>query len=277
MNRKKDDVEKIGFFKKMQTSEHKGFEISMFTISIVLSLAVVISAIWIGTYFYKANGTKITDDEANAGSVTESAVVADEDEDEEPVNTPSGNVVVTDTEDDEDIDPDLKDAKVAYTTAVVNLRSAASLTASVIMKVPMGEKVKLVKVTDDNWVEVTYESQSGYIHARYLSTTKIEPLATIKPTETPQARATQTPTAQPTATPTAKPTKKPAKATATPKKTKKPVTEEPEITEEPDVTTPEPTVEVTAKPTQKPTVAPTKEPTLQPEITAVPEGQGASE
>lgn len=254
MSNQNDYREKNNFFQKMRTAEHKGFEISMFVISLVLALAVVVSVVWIGIYFRNSNAAKVTEAEANAGSVTESAVVADE---KEPMSTPDGNAVISDTDYyDNDIDPDLKDAKAGYTTAVVNLRSSASLTASVVTKVPMGVKVKFLGLNDDGWMEVSYKGQTGFIHARYLSVTKIEPLATVKPSAEPQK------TAEPTATPKVKPTKKP-------QKTKRPhVTEEPEVdeTEEP-VETLEPTSEPTAEPTAAPTERPTKEPVPTPDAT----------
>lgn len=254
MSDKNNNREKPGFFQKMKTAENKGFEISMFVISLILAFAVVVSVVWIGIYFHNTNAAKITDAEANAGSVTESAVVADDDE---PVSTPKGNAVESDTDYyEDDIDPDLKDAKFGFTTAVVNLRSSASLTAAVVTKVPMGARVKFLGMKDEGWMEVSYKGQTGFIHARYLSTTKIEPLATIEPSAAPKR------TAEPTATPKVKPTKKP-------KKTKRPkVTEEPEPdeTDEPEET-PEPTSEPTQAPTAAPTERPTKEPVATPDAT----------
>ena len=235
MSEKNANREKIGFFEKMKTAENKGFEISMFVISIVLALAVVISVIWLGIYFRNASAAKITDEEANANSVTESAVVQDDDE---PMPTPDGKAVVSDSDDYEsDIDPELKDAKFGYTTAVVNLRSSASLTASVVTKVPMGVRLKFFGMNDDDWMEVSYKGQRGFIHARYLSTTKVEPLATVKPSTQPQ----------------------------------EPDEPEPDETDEPADDTPQPTEEPTAKPTAEPTERPTKEPAPTPDITKKPD------
>lgn len=262
MSEKNANREKIGFFEKMKTAENKGFEISMFVISIVLALAVVISVIWLGIYFRNASAAKITDEEANANSVTESAVVQDDDE---PMPTPDGKAVVSDSDDYEsDIDPELKDAKFGYTTAVVNLRSSASLTASVVTKVPMGVRLKFFGMNDDDWMEVSYKGQRGFIHARYLSTTKVEPLATVKPSTQPQS------TAEPTAKPTHKPTKRPKK-TKRPKVTEEPDEPEPDETDEPADDTPQPTEEPTAKPTAEPTERPTKEPAPTPDITKKPD------
>ena len=61
MSENKDNFEKKGFFYKMKTNENRGFEISMFAISVILALAVVITGVWIGIYFYNANASKITD------------------------------------------------------------------------------------------------------------------------------------------------------------------------------------------------------------------------
>lgn len=254
-----NDLEKKNFFNRMKTSEHKGFEISMFAISVALALAVLITAVWIGVYIHNANSSKITDAEADEGSVTGSAVVADEDDDPQETPIPDQDAIVSDNEDyDDEVDPDLKDAEYGFTTAVVNLRSEASLTASVIVKVPMGARVKLISMTKDNWMEVNYKGTTGFIHARYLSAKKLEPIATIAPTAAP--------TAAPTNAPTPKPTRKPRK----PRKTKKPATEEPDITDEPE-DTPEPTEAPTEKPTEAPTERPTKAPTEKPSETKAPE------
>lgn len=81
-----------GFFAKMKNAERSGFEITMFVISVVVALAVLISVIWLAIFWNKANSNKITDEEADASSVTESAVAV---ETEEPTATPYGSAIIT--------------------------------------------------------------------------------------------------------------------------------------------------------------------------------------
>lgn len=237
-----------GFFAKMKNAERSGFEITMFVISVVVALAVLISVIWLAIFWNKANSNKITDEEADASSVTESAVAV---ETEEPTATPYGSAIITDKpvseDDDETVDEDLAKSKYGYTTAVVNLRSAASLTASVVTKVPLHAKVKLIKLHDKEWMEVTYNGMNGFINAMYLSATKPDTVAvpTVQPTRQPAAAT--------------KPPKKTAKPTKKPKKTKKPK-RTPKPTKTPNVKTPKPTERPTEVPTEKPTEAPTKPP-----------------
>jgi uncharacterized protein YgiM (DUF1202 family) len=192
---------------------------------------------------------------------------------EEPSEEPYDNAIVHGNEedfDDDEADEELKNSDYGYTTTTVNMRSEGSLTATVVIKVPAGEKVEFVELQEDNkWMKVTYQGSTGYINVMYLTTTK--PVATATPapttsTTTTTTTRTATPapttaakkTAKPKATKTPKPTKKPSKATATP---------EEEETEEPSQTavaiTPEPTQQPTEKPTEKPTVtaAPIEKPT----------------
>ena len=245
-----------GFFAKMKNAERSGFEITMFVISVVVALAVLISVIWLAIFWNKANSNKITDEEADASSVTESAVAV---ETEEPTATPYGSAIITDKpvseDDDETVDEDLAKSKYGYTTAVVNLRSAASLTASVVTKVPLHAKVKLIKLHDKEWMEVTYNGMNGFINAMYLSANKPAPIATATPAPTdPPRKATPKPTKPPKTTKTPKPTKSPKP----PKRTKTP---EPDVTDEP---TEQPTQKPTPEPTKVPTPVPTQKPTPEP-------------
>jgi uncharacterized protein YgiM (DUF1202 family) len=256
---------KGNFFQRLKNEEHRGFEITMFSISICVAAAVLVTAILLIAYLHKANSTKISDEEVNATNVTESAVTVTEEPSEEPYD----NAIVHGNEedfDDDEADEELKNSDYGYTTTTVNMRSEGSLTATVVIKVPAGEKVEFVELQEDNkWMKVTYQGSTGYINVMYLTTTK--PVATATPaptTSTTTTTRTATPapttaakkTAKPKATKTPKPTKKPSKATATP---------EEEETEEPSQTavaiTPEPTQQPTEKPTEKPTAAPTEKPT----------------
>ena len=82
--------EKKGFFSRMLSSEHKVFETSMFGISVVLTLALVIG---IGYYISVAffNHNTVTDEEANASAVSDSAVTVRESP--EPTQTPDENTM----------------------------------------------------------------------------------------------------------------------------------------------------------------------------------------
>ncbi|MCR5691456.1 MAG: SH3 domain-containing protein [Eubacterium sp.] len=255
------------FFSKMKNDEHRVFEITMFSVSSVVALVVLVCIIMLGN-FYLNHSDDITDEEANAGSVTESAITETEQPEAIPTKNPE---LVVHEDDDSEIDEDLATAEYAYTTTNVNMRAEMNLTADVLDKVPSGTKVKVVKLSDDKeWCEVTYNGQTGYIKALYLSTTKPKPLATLAPTTAPTASsATSAPVA--TKTPKVKKTKKP-------KKTKNPYEEEEEETEE----TEEPVVEETEAPTKAPeataaptkapvaTAAPTKAPTKEPVVTEAP-------
>ena len=200
------------FFSKMKNDEHSLFEIIMFSISGVVSVVVLVCAIMLGNFMFSKQDT-VTDQEADAGSVTGSAVT----ETEEPsaTATPDANSVVhEDDNTNDDIDAFLANSDYAYTTTSVNMRSDASLTSSVLTKVPSGTKLKLTKLSDDKqWCEVEYNGQTGYIKSLYLSTTKPKPIETVAPTTQPtQSSASATRTPVPKATKTPKP-----KATKTPK------------------------------------------------------------
>lgn len=248
--------DKKGFFAKMLSSEHRIFETSMFSISVLLSLALVIG---IGYYVSFAYFDKdvITDEEANASSVTEGALAVTEKP--EPTATPGGNVIVNEDDSAANIDEELATASEGYTTTTVNMRDDTSLTANVVVKVPSGTKLKFLGIKEKEWMKVEYNGNQGYINAMYLSVDKPKPIETVTPYPT---AATVTKTPKPTKTPstnkTPKPTKKPK-----PTKTPSAATEEP--TEAPtEAPTEVPTQEPTQAPTQAPTEAPTKAPTEAP-------------
>ncbi|MBO5488358.1 MAG: SH3 domain-containing protein [Eubacterium sp.] len=247
------------FFSNMKNDEHRVFEITMFSVSSVVALVVVACCIMLGSLYFN-NGNQISDEEANAGSVTGTAVT--EREEAEPTATPDSNSVIHEDDFNSDIDEELANSEYAYTTTNVNMRSEASLTAGVLVKVPSSTKVKVVKLTDDKeWCQVEYNGQTGYIKSLYLSTTKPEPIATVAPT----ARPTQ----QPTTTKAPKATKTPKpKATKTPKPTTD-VQATPITVTEPPKTTP---VRATEAPTEAPTKEPvvTEAPTKEPAATTAP-------
>lgn len=239
------------FFLNMKNDEHRVFEITMFSISSIVTVVVLACVVMLGVFISRSDDNTITDEEANASSVTGSAVT----ETESPEPTAYDNAIINDSleDDSSDIDEDLATSEYGYTTTTVNMRSSASLTASVLTKIPSGTKVKLVKLQDDKeWMEIQYDGNNGFVKAIYLSTTKPAPLATAepKPTATP-IKATKTP----------KPTKKPK-----PKKT--PIPDEPEDPDEYDIEEPDETTAPVS--TKAPTPAPTKAPTPTPAPTKAP-------
>ncbi len=181
----------------MLSSEHKVFETSMFGISVVLTLALVIG---IGYYISVAffNHNTVTDEEANASAVSDSAVTVRESP--EPTQTPDGNTIVREDDADTQVDEELAKATEGYTTSTVNMRSEPSLTASVVAKVPASTKLTFSGLQKKEWMEVEYNGQKGYINAMYLSVDKPKPIETVTP----------------------RPTQKPVRTTATPKATKAP-------------------------------------------------------
>ena len=221
--------EKKGFFSRMLSSEHKVFETSMFGISVVLTLALVIG---IGYYISVAffNHNTVTDEEANASAVSDSAVTVRESP--EPTQTPDENTMIREDDADTQVDEELAKATEGYTTSTVNMRSEPSLTASVVAKVPASTKLTFSGLQKKEWMEVEYNGQKGYINAMYLSVDKPKPIETVTP----------------------RPTQTPVRTTATPKATKTPGT----------VVTKAPTQAPTEAPTQAPTEAPTQVPTPEP-------------
>ena len=150
--------EKKGFFSRMLSSEHKVFETSMFGISVVLTLALVIG---IGYYISVAffNHNTVTDEEANASAVSDSAVTVRESP--EPTQTPDGNTMVREDDADTQVDEELAKATEGYTTSTVNMRSEPSLTASVVAKVPASTKLTFSGLQKKEWMEVEYNGQKG--------------------------------------------------------------------------------------------------------------------
>ena len=185
--------EKKGFFSRMLSSEHKVFETSMFGISVVLTLALVIG---IGYYISVAffNHNTVTDEEANASAVSDSAVTVRESP--EPTQTPDENTMIREDDADTQVDEELAKATEGYTTSTVNMRSEPSLTASVVAKVPASTKLTFSGLQKKEWMEVEYNGQKGYINAMYLSVDKPKPIETVtpRPTQTP-VRTTATPKA----------------------------------------------------------------------------------
>lgn len=262
---------KVNFFEKMKTAEHRGFEISMFAVSILMAVVVLISIVMLGIYWGKGSSNTVSDDGTD-DMATSSAVTVDNDEDSAVATQPPENPIISE-DDFGSSDEDLKAGEFAYTTAYVNMRSEASLSASVVTKVPSGTKLKLLELEKEEWFKVDYNGTEGYINTMYLSREKPAPIATATPA--PTARATERPektpkpTIKPTKKPTPKPTKKPPVKTESPKETPTPA---PEPLETAAVVTPEPTPVPTKAPTPAPTEKPTQAPTEPPQNTSEPQG-----
>ncbi len=158
------------------------------------------------------------------------AVVTEQAIEPEKTNPPYKSAIISgneedfnDDENDEEIE-ELKSAKTAYATTVVNLRSEASLTASVITKLDAGDEVDILEYGRE-WTKVSFNGKEGYVSTIYLSTRK--PVS--EPTYTPKVTA-----AKPKPTVTPKPTKSP-KPTPAPTEPPKPTP----VPTEPPQTTPD--------------------------------------
>ena len=172
---KENKEDREGFFTRMKTADKKGFEITMFVISILVAFIVAVSFILLLVFWNSPGEDKVTDEEADAVIVTGGAIEATA----APSPTPFGDAIIHDDNLDGEyndmIEDDLDSYKSGYTTATVNMRSEASLTASVVTKVPADTKVKFIKLHDKEWMEVNYNGRKGFINAMYLSATKPQP------------------------------------------------------------------------------------------------------
>ena len=235
---------KYGFFGRMKRSDNPAFEIGMFSISVAIALAVLCGVLLVGWLYIKGRNARYTEEEVNAGTVTQAAVEVDKTE-EEPVPTVDPNADMIENDQLIDYDEELKTASFAYTTSDVNLRMEPSLTSAVIMKLPFGTMVDMVSYDGKEWAKVSYQGQEGYINAMYLSVTKPVPIENNTIEATPKPVKTPKPTAKPVETPSPDETEEPdyteppvdptEEPTQAPEKTKKPAPTEapPEKTEEP--------------------------------------------
>ena len=55
-----------------------------------------------------------------------------------------------------------------YTLANLNLRSSKSTSGDIITVIPQGSKVEILDGAED-WYEVIYNNQRGYVYNQYLS------------------------------------------------------------------------------------------------------------
>ena len=64
-----------------------------------------------------------------------------------------------------------QEAAYKYTLANANLREDKSLSSNIITVIPEGSKVQVINGEED-WYEVIYDNQRGYVYNQYLSQTK---------------------------------------------------------------------------------------------------------
>lgn len=274
---------KQNFIEKLKKDKKFRFELIIGIWSGVISVILVVAVVFVAQAYIKGSNTVPEVEESQEAADHSPVIVSDPAVGAEETKPPYKSAIINHNEEDfldgeDEVDGDLKSAKTAYATTVINLRKEPALTADVIAKLQVGDEVTILDF-DKEWTKVNFDGSEGYVSTIYLSTRK--------PSEQPEVSEpvrTSAPTARPTSTPkpvkTAKPTKKPKK-TKTPKKTKAP-TKEPDITKEPDPTkAPEPTK--APKPTKapEPTKAPdpTKapEPTKEPDSTKAPDPTQSSE
>ena len=229
------------FTEKLKTDKKFRFEFIVGIWSGIIACVLLVALVFVAKIYIFSDKSIDSDEivDETPAVVTEQAV------EPEKTNPPYKSAIISGNEEDFDDDEndeemeELKSAKTAYATTVVNLRSEASLTASVITKLDAGDEVDILEYGKE-WTKVSFNGKEGYVSTIYLSTRK----PVYEPTSTPTITST---TPKPTIAP--KPTKSPK-----PKKTKKPVkTHKPVKTQEP-----------TTEPTE-PTPAPTEPPQSTPE------------
>lgn len=274
---------KQNFIEKLKKDKKFRFELIIGIWSGVISVILVVAVVFVAQAYIKGSNTVPEVEESQEAADHSPVIVSDPAVGAEETKPPYKSAIINHNEEDfldgeDEVDGDLKSAKTAYATTVINLRKEPALTADVIAKLQVGDEVTILDF-DKEWTKVNFDGSEGYVSTIYLSTRK--------PSEQPEVSEpvrTSAPTARPTSTPkpvkTAKPTKKPKK-TKTPKKTKAP-TKEPDITKEPDPTkAPEPTKAPDPTKAPEPTKAPdpTKapEPTKEPDSTKAPDPTQSSE
>ena len=268
---------KQNFIEKLKKDKKFRFELIIGIWSGVISVILVVAVVFVAQAYIKGSNTVPEVEESQEAADHSPVIVSDPAVGAEETKPPYKSAIINHNEEDfldgeDEVDGDLKSAKTAYATTVINLRKEPALTADVIAKLQVGDEVTILDF-DKEWTKVNFDGSEGYVSTIYLSTRK--------PSEQPEVSEpvrTSAPTARPTSTPkpvkTAKPTKKPKK-TKTPKKTKAP-TKEPDITKEPDPTkAPEPTKAPDPTKAPEPTKAP--DPTKAPEPTKAPDPTKAPE
>ena len=142
------------FFNKLKTDKKFRFEFIMAVWSGIVGIALVVGLVFVGkTFFF---GKKVVDS-GDLGDETP-AVVTEQAIDAEETPAPYDSAIVSENEEDfqddeEAVDDNLKDAKTAYATTVVNIRKEAALTADVIGKLQTGDEVKIIEYGKE-WTKV---------------------------------------------------------------------------------------------------------------------------
>lgn len=244
------------FTEKLKTDKKFRFEFIVGIWSGIIACVLLVALVFVAKIYIFSDKSIDSDEIADETP----AVVTEQAVEPEKTDPPYDKAIISGNEEDFDDDENdeemegLKSAKTAYAATVVNMRSEASLTASVITKLNAGDEVDILEYGKE-WTKVSHDGKEGYVSTIYLSTRK--PVS--EPTSAPKITTT---TPKPTLAP--KPTKTPK-----PKKTKKPIkTHKPVKTQEP-TDPPEPTPAPTEPP--KPTPAPTEPPKPTPDQTEPPQ------
>lgn len=79
------DEKKVNFLTRFKTAEHRGFEITMFAISVLIGIVLLSVIVVLGIYWGKGASEKVSDDGDDAAT---SAAVIVKEESSEPTQTP---------------------------------------------------------------------------------------------------------------------------------------------------------------------------------------------
>ncbi len=214
---------KQNFIEKLKKDKKFRFELIIGIWSGVISVILVVAVVFVAQAYIKGSNTVPEVEESQEAADHSPVIVSDPAVGAEETKPPYKSAIINHNEEDfldgeDEVDGDLKSAKTAYATTVINLRKEPALTADVIAKLQVGDEVTILDF-DKEWTKVNFDGSEGYVSTIYLSTRK--------PSEQPEVSEpvrTSAPTARPTSTPkpvkTAKPTKKPKKTKA-PKKRKR--------------------------------------------------------
>ena len=149
------------YFDKLKTDKKFRFEFFMAVWSGIVGIALVVGLVFVGkTFFF---GKKVVDS-GDLGDETP-AVVTEQAIDTEETPEPYDSAIVNGNEEDfedeeEEADDDLKKAKTAYASTVVNIRKEPALTADVIGKLQTGDEVKIIEYGKE-WTKIEINGTQG--------------------------------------------------------------------------------------------------------------------
>ena len=170
------------FTEKLKTDKKFRFEFIVGIWSGIIACVLLVALVFVAKIYIFSDKSIDSDEivDETPAVVTEQAV------EPEKTNPPYKSAIINGNEEDFDDDKndeemeELKSAKTAYATTVVNLRSEASLTASVITKLDAGDEVDILEYGKE-WTKVSFNGKEGYVSTIYLSTRK----PVYEPTSTP--------------------------------------------------------------------------------------------